>query len=199
MGNEKTKNIILGSLIVGMITMTVAYAVLTQTLNINNNTGVIKKSSWSVLFTEKSAGNKAVAYPAGSATTAVVNTQPTLSATTISGLKATLQVPGDRVEYVFNVENQGDINAILKTFTITKPTCTSTDTNAQSICNNYLTYSLVYTSNSQAVAANDTLDASAKKEIKLTLELKDTIPATSLPKADINVSNLTATFNYQQN
>ena len=49
--NEKTKNILLGVLIVGIISMTVAYASLTQNLRINSSVKVQENStSWNIHF-----------------------------------------------------------------------------------------------------------------------------------------------------
>ena len=50
MGNDnKVKNIILAVLVVGLVGMTIAYAALTQTLNISDNE-VTVASNWSVKF-----------------------------------------------------------------------------------------------------------------------------------------------------
>ena len=51
MNNNKTKNIILAVLVVGLVGMTIAFASLTQTLTINNNE-VAVSSNWRVRFNE---------------------------------------------------------------------------------------------------------------------------------------------------
>ena len=48
---ERTKNILIAVLIVGLVSMTVAYAALTQVLNINASAKVLSKSTtWNVRF-----------------------------------------------------------------------------------------------------------------------------------------------------
>lgn len=113
MSNEKTKNIVLAVLVVGIIGITVAYALLTQRLVIENNSATISKANWDIHF-ESSTPVTAVATSLGDTQTATVDSQPTLTATTISGLQATFKKPGDNVAYKFNVVNNGDINAKLK-------------------------------------------------------------------------------------
>ena len=65
---ERTKNILIAVLIVGLVSMTVAYAALTQVLNINASAKVLSKSTtWNVHFANLSAvdthGYASVATP----------------------------------------------------------------------------------------------------------------------------------------
>ena len=56
--SEKSKNILLGVLVVGLVSMTVAYAALTQTLNINGSAKVQNvNSSWRVRFKALTSGD----------------------------------------------------------------------------------------------------------------------------------------------
>ena len=199
MGNDnKVKNIILAVLVVGLVGMTIAYAALTQTLNISDNE-VTVASNWSVKFAN---GGTATASSVSGNTTASINTQPTLTATTISGLRATFRKPGDKVEYEFDILNEGSIDAKLDSVVYGTPSCTSSDSTVTSetltaLCNK-VNYSIVYTDTSTAPAVNDDLlnGTANKRHCKLTVELDSTV--TSLPTADVTISGLTATFNYVQ-
>ena len=80
---------------------------------------------------------------------AVVNKEPTLESTTISGFDVTLKAPGDSVTYAFDVKNAGNLSAKLKTFVEGTLSCTpatgSTASNeeANNLCKE-LKYTLTY-------------------------------------------------------
>ena len=112
MNNNKTKNIILAVLVVGLVGMTIAYAALTQQLLINNNQ-VTVSSKWRVRFgptVETSVGTTVAGTTTGASYTA--NT-PVLDndRQTIKDLQATFTKPGDYVEVAFRVQNEGNIAA----------------------------------------------------------------------------------------
>ena len=100
--DNKIKNIILAVLVIGLVGMTIAYAGLTQQLNITDNKADVK-TTWKVLF-----NNTVTATPTGTAT---VDTQPTVNGarTQISGLRATFKKPGDKVVMTFKIQNEGNI------------------------------------------------------------------------------------------
>ena len=113
MKNEKSKNILLAVLLVAIVTLTIAYAALSATLTINA-TAVVKgnANNWKVEFV------KTPATTCVASNYASVETQPTISATAFTGLVAHFKAPGDKVTCTWNVENNGQIDAYLKTFTI---------------------------------------------------------------------------------
>ena len=103
---EKTKNAIIALLIVGLVSMTVAYAALSQTIFINSSAKVLNKSAlWNVHFDTPVAGT-----PVGYASVATGKGLVKANATTLSGLEVTLRAPGDSMSYTFNVVNDGTIN-----------------------------------------------------------------------------------------
>ena len=207
MGNDnKVKNIILTVLVIGLVSMTIAYAALTQTLYIRDNQVTIT-TDWSVHFANKAGATDAVATSTGTGThTATVNAQPTLTATEISGLRATFRKPGDKVTYEFDIVNDGAIDATLSSATYATPTCTSSDSTVTSgtlstFCNNHINYSIVYTGTNSAPAADDDLLATSPNNIRhctLTVELDPNTEVTDIPVGDITVSNIAATFIYVQ-
>ena len=112
MNNNKTKNIILAVLVIGLVGMTIAYASLTQTLTINNNQATVS-SNWRVRFNgtvTTSVGTTISGTTTGASYTA--NT-PVLDndRQTIKNLQATFTKPGDYVEVAFKVQNEGNIAA----------------------------------------------------------------------------------------
>ena len=100
--NERTRNIILIVLAVCLIGITVAYATLSQNLNISGVANV-DKTSWNIHFT-----NVLTPKVEGQATggKAVLNSESTVI--TIS--EGTLSAPGDKIIYTFDVINEGGGN-----------------------------------------------------------------------------------------
>ena len=213
MGNDnKVKNIILTVLVIGLVSMTVAYAALTQTLYIRDNQVTIT-TDWNVHFAHTQGHTDAVATSTGASATptATINQQPTLTDTVISGLRATFRKPGDKVTFQFDIVNEGGIDAKLSTATYSTPTCTSSDANVSSsdlatFCQK-INYSIVYTGTNTAPATNDDLlvydedDSSTYSNVRhctLTVELDPNTEITDFPGGDITVSNIEATFVYVQ-
>lgn len=205
MGNDnKVKNILLTVLSVGLVTMTIAYAALTRTLTISDNQVTIT-TDWNVHFARSATATSAAATSTGSTATAAITQQPTLTDTTISGLRATFQKPGDKVEFYFDIVNDGSIDAKLSTATYTTPTCTSSDSGVpaatlSNFCSNNINYSIVYTDTLQAPETDDNLYAAPNepnvRHCLLTIELD---PETqTIPSGTITVSNIGATFVYVQ-
>ena len=156
MNNNKTKNIILAVLVVGLVGMTIAYASLTQQLTINNNQ-VTVSSNWRVRFNSSPS-----ATAGGSAT---VTAQPSTSNDdqTLGGLRASFSKPGDSVTVNFTVENQGNIAARGENPAITQGTlsCSTTDTMDSSALQTFcqkLTISVTH-SDGTTWTQNDTLAA----------------------------------------
>ena len=189
---SKVQNIILGVLAVGLIGLTVAYALLTQQLKIES-TATVKAGTWDIHFENLSSSLTGKAALADTNKLAISS-----NSTTISGSVGVLSVPGDSIVYTFDIVNKGNIPAILSAApVISTPTCTSTDTvSATNICANDLVYTLTYADGSQ-INNGDTLAAGEIKKAKLTLSLKNEM--TYVPSADVAISNIAATLNYSQN
>ncbi len=189
---SKVQNIILGVLAVGLIGLTVAYALLTQQLKIES-TATVKAGTWDIHFENLSSSLTGKAALADTNKLAISS-----NSTTISGSVGVLSVPGDSIVYTFDIVNKGNIPAILSAApVISTPTCTSTDTvSATNICANDLVYTLTYVDGSQ-INNGDTLAAGEIKKAKLTLSLKNEM--TYVPSADVAISNIAATLNYSQN
>lgn len=111
---EKTKNVLLAVLIVGLVSMTVAYAALSTTLTISSSAKVAA-SKWDIQIT----GWKQVTVPNlnGGTSEATVKASPSVTATAVTGIEVTFNKPGDAVQFTFNIENKGDIDAKLTSAT----------------------------------------------------------------------------------
>ena len=203
MNNERQKNIVLAVLLVAVVTLTIAYAALSATLNVNG-TAIVKgnQNNWKVEFV-KTADDSDAAHmtcvPTGHAT---VGTQPTINSTSFSGLVANFQAPGDTVVCKWNVENNGSINASLGTFT--KPTdaqltCTGTTGDTKTadeaaVCNN-IHYTLTYDP-SGAIATGNTLNAGQDRGLIMTITYDSN--ASALPTNDVTITGFNTTFVYNQ-
>lgn len=192
--NNKVQNVLLGVLAIGLIGITVAYAALTQQLKIEG-TAKVASSKWDVHFGTVSAGN-AQGY-------ATAGTLAKTGETTIAGDIGTLKAPGDSITYTFDIENAGDINAIIDTVTGGQSfTCTSaTKSVADAVCKD-LTYSIKYTDGNATIAKGDQLakatntSTPTKKNVTLTLTYKST--ATTLASEDVTVTADPMTITYVQ-
>ena len=192
--NNKVQNVLLGVLAIGLIGITVAYAALTQQLKIEG-TAKVASSKWDVHFGTVSAGN-AQGY-------ATAGTLAKTGETTIAGDIGTLKAPWDSITYTYDIENAGDINAIIDTVTGGQSfTCTSaTKSVADAVCKD-LTYSIKYTDGNATIAKGDKLakatnsSTPTKKNVTLTLTYKST--ATTVASEDVTVTADPMTITYVQ-
>ena len=187
--NERTRNIILIILAVCLIGITVAYATLSQNLNIS---GVAKvgKTSWNIHFT-KVLTPKAEGYAEGGKAT--LNSDSTVL--TVS--EGILKVPGDTITYVFDVINEGDLDAEVETVLTTIDSCKASDdtTDVTMYCDK-IKYDLVYQDTKEAVKKNDQLLKGESKTLNLIITYDKNKELTSLPNTEIVLDNITSTINY---
>jgi len=189
MSNDKFKNAILIILAVCLIGITVAYATLSQNLNIS---GVAKvgKTSWNIHFT-KVLTPKAEGYAEGGKAT--LNSDSTVL--TVS--EGILKVPGDTITYVFDVINEGDLDAEVETVLTTIDSCkASDDTIDVTMYCDKIKYDLVYQDTKEAVKKNDKLLKGESKTLNLIITYDKNKELTSLPNTEIVLSNITSTINY---
>ena len=189
MSNDKFKNAILIILAVCLIGITVAYATLSQNLDIS---GVAKvgKTSWNIHFT-KVLTPKAEGYAEGGKAT--LNSDSTVL--TVS--EGVLKVPGDTITYVFDVINEGDLDAEVETVLTTIDSCKASDntTDVTMYCDK-IKYDLVYQDTKEAVKKNDKLLKGESKTLNLIITYDKNKELTSLPSTEIVLSNITSTINY---
>ena len=189
MSNDKFKNVILIVLAICLIGITVAYATLSQNLDIS---GVAKvgKTSWNIHFT-KVLTPKTEGYAEGGKAT--LNSDSTVL--TVS--EGVLKVPGDTITYVFDVINEGDLDAEVETVLTTIDSCKASDntTDVTMYCDK-IKYDLVYQDTKEEVKKKDQLLKGESKTLNLIITYDKNKELTSLPSTEIILDNITSTINY---
>ena len=179
-------------LIISIVTLTVAYAALSETLSIQGSAKV-NASNWDINLNNSTTRTN-------SKTGTATYTTPVVNGTTIS-YSVGLTKPSDSVTLYFDVLNNGDVTGEITSIISSTPTCTSSTGNtadADLVCNNLeitLTYSSgkeisvgdIFNSNGQ-VCWNGTISWMAKYSIKVQMKLKDSM--TSVPSSQVNISNI---------
>ena len=126
--DNKKKNWLLFFLIVGILSMTVAFAGFSTRLNING-TAKVSKFSWTIVIDKWQRNNNVTSVVSGSTNTAEEITSPSLTpegeVTKVSGLEVLFKKPGDRIQYTFDIANKGTIDAELYSWELETPKCTS--------------------------------------------------------------------------
>ena len=187
---NRVRNVVLGVLAVSLIGLTVAYAQLTQRLNING-TAKSKSNTWDIHFENlKSTVTGNAVLSQDNPLTIVSNS------TTISGSVGNLSLPGDSIVYTFDIANKGTISAQLSADPIiSTPECSSNDaTGATVVCENVI-YTLTYADGSK-IKTGDILEKGEKKAAKLNISLKNSMSA--VPSAEVDITNIAAVLNYNQ-
>lgn len=194
--NEKSRNIMLVVLLVSVVSLTIAYATLTQYLYINSEAVVSgTSSSWDVRFTAatcQATGNAAIIHDFN------------MDATNLDGLISKFNAPGDTIVCNIKVTNNSVVNAKLSTFTIQDGQLTYTGSGAtktadETLVNGKFQYSIVYgtgdVNEGQAPTVNDTLNSGVTRDLVLTI----TYPSNAtLPENDVTVGGFKTTFLYVQ-
>ena len=116
MRDRKKRNIIIGSLCCLLVFMGIGYAILSQTLNISGIANM--KGNWNVKITNMELVDETKTGRAEEVSHVFTDTTATF--------EANLYMPGDSIEYRVTVENQGNIDALLKSIT---PTTTNKNVN----------------------------------------------------------------------
>ena len=161
--DRKILYIVLSIVMVSVLTLTVVYAALSTTLNINGNTEVTA-ASWDIYLDN-------VELNSSSATSNV----PTISNKTTASFSTTLSKPGDFYEFTIDVVNNGSIDAMIDSVTKT-PELTDSQ-------KKYLNYIIEYQNGEnittkQLVAKNSFVRLKVKVEFRKDLTTAD-LPSTS--------------------
>ncbi len=188
------KRIALMAVLFSMFGFGMAFAALSQQLDIYG-TASVEIAGWDISFS-----NLQSAVITGTAQEEIA---PVLNArsTTITGFDINLHMTNDTVTYVFDVVNNGTINASLGTLTYVDPICEGLGADKVAdenlVCGN-LDYSLTYVGgleDGQAVSATDTLDAGMTKTMALTLSYE----GLTTPINAVEITDLGVVFIYVQN
>lgn len=188
-------------LIISIVTLTVAYAALSETLSIQGSAKV-NASYWDIKLNNSASKQNETT---GSAT----YTSPVVNGTTIS-YSVGLTKPSDSVTLYFDLSNSGDVVGEISSIVSSTPICTSTTGNVADenlVCNNLET-TLVY-SDGTTIEVGDILNSDGKvcsngteywktttPSIQVLVKLKDSM--TTLPTSEVNITNLKHDIIYTQ-
>ena len=177
MKKKSGKKVVLSLLALFLLTITVGYAALRTTLNING-TSKINNATWDVHF-----ANLKVTSGSVSATKAA-----TIDSATEIDYNVELIKPGDFYEFTVDVTNTGTIDAKLGEAPILSGVSAEQDV--------YTNYTVTY-SDDTAIHANDKLAAGATKKLKVRVEFDRNITNSQLP-TEAQTLDLKFAMNYVQ-
>ena len=175
---RRTKALVVVVLLIVIAGLTIAFAALSATLNING-TAYLDAAKWGIKFENLSESVKV-----GTATTTGTAKIEETKAAEITGMNVSLSTPGDKVTYTVDLVNEGTINA--KIDNIEKTVLTSEQ-------QKYLTFKITDKSGNE-VSEGDILSAGETKKLIITIEfIKD------LTKEDLPTSTSTISLSYKLN
>lgn len=189
--DKKEKNIIIVALLIVVVSMSIGFAILSTTLNING-TATVKANKWDVHFE-----NLQVASGSVTATTpaAITNADATLV-----NYVVTLDKPGDYYEFTVDVVNDGSIDAKISA----TPSISGVSPDQDVYVNYTVTYADGSTINANDPLVADTTNNANVKTYKVRVEYDATIENSQLPTPTANggvgdqTLNLTFAVNYVQ-
>ena len=199
-------------LIVSCVGMSIGFAALSTTLQIN---GVASVSGMSFKIEFQNLSEATLTGNAQKITDPVISADKT----EISSYNVNFLDPGDSISYTFQIANNGTINAKLSEIIKNTITCEGygnseqATTDANNVCAN-LEYTLkyqeaqphydenfIYTTSSTDMEVNDILNSGDVKDMILTLKYKSPTDSETItePEDDVSISNLGIKLVYSQN
>ena len=173
MEKERSVKLLIISILFMLIAgLTVAFAALSTTLNING-TAYLDAAKWGIRFENLSSPTKI-----GSATTTGTAKIEETKSAEITGMNVGLSIPGDKVVYTVDLVNKGTINA--KIDNIEKTVLTQEQ-------QRYLTFK-VTDKNGYEIKQGDILEKGETKKITITIEFIKDLTKEDLPKQTSTIS-----------
>ena len=169
---RRTKALVIVVLLVVIAGLTIAFAALSTTLNING-TAYLDAAKWGIRFENLSSPTRV-----GEATTTGTAKIEETKAAEITDMNVSLSIPGDKIVYTVDLVNKGTINA--KIDNIEKTQLTSEQ-------QRYLTFK-VTDKDGREVSEGDILSAGETKKITITIEFIKDLTKEDLPKQTSTIS-----------
>ena len=169
---RREKVLVVVVLLIVIVGLTVAFAALSTTLNING-TAYLDAAKWGIRFENLSSPTKI-----GSATTTGTAKIEESKAAEITGMNVGLSIPGDKIVYTVDLVNKGTINA--KIDNIEKTVLTQEQ-------QRYLTFK-VTDKNGYEIKQGDILEKGETKKITITIEFIKDLTKEDLPKQTSTIS-----------
>ena len=174
--DRKTLYMILSIVLISIFSLTIVYAALSVTLNIQGNAEVVA-STWDIHLDN-------VKVTSGS----VNGTTPSITSPTTATFSTTLNMPGDFYEFTVDVVNSGSIDAMIDGIT-KEPTLTEVQAK-------YLNYIVEY-QNGESINNKQLVAKNSFVRLKVRVEFRKDITASDLPTTSETL-NLAFTVNYIQ-
>ena len=193
------KKIGIAAVLVAVLGLTIAFAALSQTLNING-TGKVAASTWDIVWEEidnqtivPSSGVEVQSgFPKLDTVTLVKDNTTQLTGTTLDLGTITLHKPGDNATFRINIANIGDINAKI------------TGVTGVSVNNTYVEYSVKYLNSATNVTTDligRLLEPNDRKLVIIEVKFKDSVTTeqyNQIPQNGIEVSLNGVSITYTQ-
>ena len=188
--DRNTKTIVVIGLIAIVAALSIGYATLSQTIQINSS-AKINAGTWNVNTTLTSSST-----PCTYNGTAISGITPTISGTgtiTITIPQVSLSLPGDTVVCTVPIKNNGTINAELNYLNVTAPTISNNS--YSSLFTASVAYDgVTYTGNNPSLGL--ALNTNATKNVVITYTFS--AAATTVPSSAVTLTGLQVALNYQQ-
>ena len=182
------------AIFLSIIGISIAYAALSQQLQIKTTTTVqSSQTSWNVHFKEADG-----CFTTGNVKTGTMTFQNT--SITISNF--ILQTPGDEIRCYFYIKNEGQIKAKISSINYTAPTFTGNGTSKTTdetlVKSNFLNHIEIHYSdeNNPALTQGFTLNAGEKVYCRVRFTLSNSM--TTLPTNSVTFTNATYSINFEQ-
>ena len=176
--DRKILYIVFCIVLISIFSLTIVYAALSVTLNIQGNAQVVA-SSWDIHLANAKVTSDSVN-----------DSIPTISSDgKTATFSTTLNMPGDFYEFTIDVVNNGSIDAMI--YSVTKePTLTETQAK-------YLNYIIEY-QNGESISTKQLVSKESFVRLKVRVEFRKDVIASDLPTTSETL-NLSFTVNYIQN
>ena len=165
--DRKTLYLVFGLVLVSVFTLSIAYAALSVTLNIQGNAEVVA-STWDIHLDNVKVTSGSVSANA-----------PQISGTSSVGFDVELNTPGEFYEFTVDVVNEGSIDAMIDSV-IKTPELTSEQAK-------YIKYEITY-QNGESISTKQTLKKGTSTPIKVRVEYRKDLVASDLPSSATELS-----------
>jgi len=181
-----------------LVSVSIAYAALSTTLQITTNKITQNAMTWDIGFATGTVTGEARVNNSN----AVSCGEATATATAITGISTSLSGVGDECAYTFTIRNNGTIGGIITAINITKPTSTSCTINGSTMVCGSITYKLHYdtATSTSLVAVNNTIaPKSGTTPTTKTVVLTITHTGTIASATDFNQNGFAYNITFSQN
>ena len=192
MKRNHTKTYIIISMFISIVGISIAYAALSQQLQIKTTTTVqSSQTSWNIVI-EKDGCLKRGYTNTG---------DMTVNGSTITISNFTFKAPNDRFTCYFYVENKGEIDAKISSIDYKEPTIsgtgsTATEDSALVKTNLWKALNWYNWPSLSPISKGDKVLAGEKKRAEITYSINETM--TTLPTNSVTFSNAVYTINFEQ-